>query len=70
MFRDTKDGANAIVIVFSVLETAKDNSMNQEIHRNHMPTLLPDHFDSGLKAAIDDLLSWNEDIQMTFVTGV
>ena len=70
MFRDTKDEANAIVIVFSVLESAKDNSMNQEIHRNHMPTLLPDHFASGLKAAIDDLLSWNEDIQMTFVTGV
>ena len=69
LFCDTQGGANASVIIFSVLETAKANGLNPETYLNHLLTVLPERFAANPKAAIDDLLPWNEDIQKAFGAG-
>ena len=69
LFCDTQGGANASVIIFSVLETAKANGLNLETYLNHLLTVLPERFAANPKPAIDDLLPWNEDIQKAFGAG-
>jgi len=66
LFCDTPAGANASVIVFTLLETAKANSLNPEAYLNHILTVLPDRFAANPKAAVDDLLPWCVDIQSRF----
>ena len=56
LFCGTQAGANASVIVFSVLETAKANSLNPEAYLNHLLTVLPERFATDPQAAVDDLL--------------
>jgi len=66
LFCDTPAGANASVIVFTLLETAKANSLNPEAYLNHILTVLPNRFAANPKAAVDDLLPWCVDIQSRF----
>ena len=63
LFCDTQAGANASVIVFTVLETAKANSLNPEAYLNHLLTVLPDRFTADPKASVDDLMPWAEEMQ-------
>lgn len=66
LFCDTQAGANASVIVFTVLETAKANGLNPETYLNHLLTVLPERFASGPQVAVDDLLPWTEKMQISF----
>ena len=69
LFCDTQAGANASVIVFTVLETAKANSLNPEAYLNHLLTVLPDRFTADPKASVDDLMPWAEEMQKLFRTA-
>ena len=66
LFCDTQAGANASVIVFTVLETAKANGLNIEAYLTHLLTVLPDRFAADPKASIDDLMPWAEPFRMAF----
>ncbi len=66
LFCDTQAGANASVVIFTALETAKANGLNPEAWLNHILTVLPDRFALNPEAAIDDLLPWSEDMHRKF----
>ena len=66
LFCDTQAGANASVIVFTVLETAKANGLNPEAYLNHLLTVLPERFAADPQAVVDDLLPWSEEMQKSF----
>ena len=44
LFCNTQAGANASMIVFIVMETAKANGLNPEAYFNHLLTVLPERF--------------------------
>ena len=66
LFCDTQAGANASVIVFTVLETAKANGLNPEAYLNHLLSVLPERFAADPKDSVDDLMPWTEEIQLSF----
>ena len=66
LFCDTQAGANASVIVFTVLETANANGLNPEAYLNHLLTVLPDRFAADPKVSVDDLMPWTEEMQKSF----
>ena len=66
LFCDTQAGANASVIIFTVLETAKANGLNPEAYLNHLLTVLPERFAADPQAVVDDLLPWTEEMQKSF----
>ena len=63
LFCDTQAGANASVIVFTVLETAKANGLNPEAYLNHLLTVLPERLAADSKVSVDDLMPWAEEMQ-------
>ncbi len=69
LFCDTQAGANASVIVFTVLETAKANGLNPEAYLNHLLAVLPERFAAGSKASVDDLMPWVDEMQTSFRTS-
>ena len=62
LFCDTPKGAEASVIIYSLLETAKANGLNPEKYLLHIFTVLPDRFAKDPNADIEDLLPWNEKV--------
>ncbi len=66
LFCDTQAGANASVIIFTLLETAKANGLNPEAYLNHLLTVLPERYVADSQASIDDLMPWAEEIQKKF----
>ena len=66
LFCDTQAGANASVMIFSVLETAKANGLNPETYLNYLLTVLPERFASNPQASVDDLMPWNTEMQEKF----
>ncbi len=70
LFCDTPDGAEASVIAYSILESAKANGLNPEKYMNYILTVLPDRFAKDPKADIEDLLPWNDQIKQIFKLGV
>ena len=63
LFCDTQAGANASVIIFTLLETAKANGLNPESYLNHLLTVLPERFAVDPLAVTDDLMPWNQEMQ-------
>ena len=59
-------GANASVIVFSVLETAKANGLNPEAYLKHLLSVLPERFAADPQATVEDLMPWAEEIRVMF----
>ena len=66
LFCDTQAGANASVIVFTVLETAKANGLNPEAYLNHLLTVLPERFAADPQSPVDDLMPWIKEMQKSF----
>ena len=60
LFCDTQAGANASVVIFTMLETAKANGLNPEGWLNHILSVLPDRFARNPDAFIDDLMPWTD----------
>ena len=70
LFCDTPDGAEASVIAYSILESAKANGLNPEMYMNHILTVLPDRFAKDPNADIEDLLPWNDQVKEICKLGV
>ncbi len=70
LFCDTPKGAEASVISYSILETAKANRLNPEKYLMHIFTVLPDRFAKDPNADIEDLLPWNQEILKICKLGV
>ena len=66
LFCDTQAGANASVVIFTLLETAKANGLNPEAYLNHLLTVLPERFAADPQALVDDLMPWTEAMQKSF----
>ena len=56
----TQAGANASVVIFTLLETAKANGLNPEAYLNHLLTVLPERFAADSQAPVDDLMRSEE----------
>ena len=63
LFCDTPKGAQASVIAYSILETAKANSLNPEKYLMHVFSELPGRFAKDPHADIEDLLPWDKEIK-------
>ena len=66
LFCDTQAGANASVLIFTLLETAKANGLNPEAYLNHLLSVLPERFAADPKASVDDLMPWADEMQKSF----
>lgn len=66
LFCDTQAGANASVIIFTMLETAKANGLNPEAWLHQILSVLPDRFVQNPDTEIDDLLPWTDVMQQQF----
>ena len=66
LFCDTQAGANASVLIYSVLETAKANGLNPEAWLTHTLSVLPDRFARNPAASIDDLMPWSDAMYQLF----
>lgn len=66
LFCDTQAGANASVIIFTVLETAKANGLNPEAYLSYLLSVLPERFADDPQAPVLDLMPWDERIREMF----
>ena len=66
LFCDTQAGANASVLIYSVLETAKANGLNPEAWLTHTLSVLPDRFARNPASSIDDLMPWSDAMYQLF----
>ena len=58
LFCNTPGGANASAVIYSIIETAKENGLNPYAYLTHLFERLP-NIDKTDKAAIEALLPWN-----------
>ncbi len=58
LFANTPRGARASAIVYSVMETAKENGLNTFRYLIHLFEKLP-NMDTGDRKALDELLPWS-----------
>ncbi len=63
MFSNTPKGANASAIIYSVIETAKENNLNPLNYLTFLFERLP-NIDINDKAALDQLLPWSKTIPL------
>ena len=62
LFCNTPRGAKASAIIFSIIETAKENGLNPFNYLNYLFEKLP-NLDSRTDEALDRLLPWNVNLQ-------
>ena len=67
LFCDTQAGANASVIIYTLLETAKANGLNPEAYLYELLSVLPQRFVDNPASGIDDLLPWSQEIISRFM---
>ena len=62
LFCNTPRGARASAVIFSIIETAKENGLNPYAYLNHLFEKLP-NLESRDNAALDQLVPWNVELQ-------
>jgi transposase len=62
LFANTPRGAKASAIIYSIVESAKENGLNPTSYLEYVLKKLPD-VDAADQSAIESLLPWNEDLQ-------
>jgi transposase len=62
LFCNTPKGARASAVIFSIIETAKENGLNPYAYLNYLFEKLP-NLESRDDATIDQLLPWNAKLQ-------
>jgi transposase len=62
LFANTPKGARASAVIYSIIETAKENRLNPHAYLNHLFEKLP-NLDSKSNEALDPLLPWNVTLQ-------
>ena len=59
-------GAEASAIVYSLMETAKANSLWLDDYLLHMLSILPERAEQSKDFEIEDLLPWSEEMKSWF----
>ena len=66
LFADTPQGAEASAIIYSLMETAKANSLRLDDYLLHLLSTLPERAEQSKDFEIDDLLPWSEEMKSWF----
>lgn len=66
LFADTPQGAEASAIIYSMMETAKANSLRLDDYLLHLLSVLPERAEQSKDMKIDDLLPWSEEMKSWF----
>ena len=66
LFADTPQGAEASAIIYSLMETAKANSLRLDDYLLHLLSILPERAERNKDFEIDDLLPWSEEMKPWF----
>ena len=66
LFADTSHGAEASAIIYSLMETAKANSLRLDDYLLHLLSVLPERAEQRKDFEIDDLLPWSEEMKSWF----
>ena len=61
LFHDTVDGAKASAIVYSIVETAKENNLNIFQYLQTLLLYMPDYINEP--DGIEDMMPWSDFIQ-------
>ena len=59
-------GAEASAIIYSLMETAKANSLRLDDYLLHLLSILPDRAERNKDFEVDDLLPWSEEMKSWF----
>ena len=60
LFCNTPNGANASAIIYSIVETAKANSLHPYNYLTHVLEIMPAHMNGTSRDFIKDLLPWSD----------
>ena len=66
LFADTPQGAEASAIIYSLMETAKANSLRLDDYLLHLLSILPQRAEQNKDFEMDDLLPWSEEMKSWF----
>ena len=66
LFADTPQGAEASAIIYSLMETAKANSLRLDDYLLYLLSVLPERTEQRKDFEIDDLLPWSEEMKSWF----
>ena len=66
LFADTPQGAEASAIIYSLMETAKANSLRLDDYLLHLLSIMPERAEQCKDFDIDDLLPWSEEMKSWF----
>lgn len=66
LFADTPQGAEASAIIYSLMETAKANSLRLDDYLLHLLSIMPERAEQNKDFEIDDLLPWSEEMKSWF----
>ena len=62
----TPQGAEASAIIYSLMETAKANSLRPDDDLLHLLSILPERVERNKDFEVDDLLPWSEEMKSWF----
>jgi transposase len=65
MFSNTPRGAKASAMIYSMIETAKENGLNPMIYLTYLFEKLPNLEDPKDITALDKLLPWSQTLPLT-----
>ena len=66
LFADTPQGAETSTIIYSLMETAKANSLRLDDYLLHLLSILPERAERNKDFEVDDLLPWSEKMKSWF----
>ena len=66
LFADTLQGAEASAIIYSLMETAKANSLRLDDYLLHLLSIMPERAEQNKDFKMDDLLPWSEEMKSWF----
>ena len=66
LFADTPQGAEASAIIYSLMETAKANSLRLDDYLLHLPSVFPERVAQRKDFEMDDLLPWSGEMKSWF----
>ena len=66
LFADSPQGAEASAIIYSLMETAKANSLRMDDYLLHLLSIMPERAEQNKDFEMDDLLPWSEEMKSWF----
>ena len=66
LFAGTPQGAEVSAIIYSLMETAKANSLRLDDYLLHLLSILPERAERNKDFEVGDLLPWSEEMKSRF----